>query len=105
MYPVNNLEPEYDLEKSSPKGDDVQAGTTMVIRDASEASSLSDGVTKPKARAGVFGKISEKLSSYGVEETGIERVLPNERSDQSPMSCFTMCVKARGAPCVHCTGS
>jgi len=94
MYPVNNLEPEYDLEKSSPKGDDVQAGTTMVTRDASEASSLSDGVTKPKARAGVFGKISEKLSSYGVEETGIERVLPSERSDQSPMSCFTMWMAA-----------
>lgn len=94
MYPVNNLEPEYDLEKSSPKDGDVQAGTTMVTRDASEASSLSEGVTKPKARAGVFGKISEKLSSYGVEETGIERVLPNERSDQSPMSCFTMWMAA-----------
>lgn len=80
-----NEEPEYDIEKSSPelKGD---AG----VRDATESVGDSPAVEKAKRRTGPLWKIMDKLKGYGVEETGIERVYPDQRTNQHPSATFTM---------------
>ena len=87
MYPASTPhgieEEEYDIEKSSPE---LKATGDAAVQDA-------DSVASPSAarrRTGPLWRIMDKLSGYGVEETGIERVLPHERTDQSPFATFTM---------------
>ena len=85
MYTVSGAkdeEREYDIEKSSPK--DEAGRSTVETRDASEPISPQGGGN------GLFAKINHKLSAFGVEERGIERVYPHERSSQGPFSCFSM---------------
>lgn len=72
------------MEKSSPelKGD-------AAVREATESVN-SPAVEKAKRRTGPLWRIMDKLTDYGVEETGIERVMPSERTNQHPSATFTM---------------
>jgi hypothetical protein len=87
MYPARleeqEQEQEYDIEKSSPE---LKGDAAVHAADSED----SPSVERAKRRTGPLWRVMDKLSGYGVEETGIERVLPHERTNQSPMATFTM---------------
>lgn len=88
-YDQNDLEAipvqdrEYDLEKN--KG----LTSSSASSEAAEPPMVIDDKVK---RTGVLWELTEKLSKYGVEGRGIERIFPHERSQKSVMGCFWMCV-------------
>lgn len=97
MYPKQGTEQEYDIEKSLDRDGSVDKdgaqGTTTETRDAAPSPD-SRSLDNDSKYSGPFGKVMKTLGSYGVEETGIERVMPSERSDQHPSSTFTMWMAA-----------
>lgn len=71
-------EPEYDIEKN--KTDDVNVtASTGSVDGHQQPFAVQDSVK----RDGWMWKISHKLGQYGVEQRGIERILPEERTQKS----------------------
>jgi NCS1 nucleoside transporter family len=95
---------EYPIQRASSEGDgdlDLEKNKAD-INVSSDANSDEHqqhsgpfGVHDSVNRTGKLWKFADKLSKYGVEQRGIERILPEERSQTlSPWSCFWMWLAA-----------
>lgn len=69
--------PEYDVEKNR----DVNAQTSSADTDSHDG--IHFAADDRVKRTGVLWRITNKLSKYGVEERGIERIMPEERTQKS----------------------
>jgi hypothetical protein len=69
-------EPEYDIEKNK---NDVNVTSTSDTGSDEHPFAVHDNVK----RQGKLWKIANTLSKYGVEQRGIERILPEERTQTS----------------------
>jgi purine-cytosine permease-like protein len=79
--------PEYDVEKNK----DVNVTSSADSESHDGAQFAAHDRVK---RTGVLWNITNKLSKYGVEERGIERIMPEERTQKSAWGCFWMWLAA-----------
>jgi len=90
MFPVPAQEAEYDLEKNK----DVISGSASAEGSAEVESADAPVARDNVKRTGKLWEFTEKLSKFGVEGRGIERIFPHERTQKSAMGCFWMWLAA-----------
>lgn len=80
---------EYDVDLEKNKADSNVSSDTH-----SDDQRHPFGVKDSVKRTGKLWELADKLSKYGVEQRGIERILPEERTQTSAWSCFWMWLAA-----------